>query len=57
MPFLQNTRDRVRTSLAICKDCEHYIELSRQCKKCGCFLPAKAMVRGYKCPIGKWPEL
>lgn len=40
--------------LAICKECPYLLQLSTQCKKCGCFMNAKARLEAAKCPIGKW---
>ena len=39
---------------AICKSCEHFIKLSKQCKKCGCFMNLKTKLEEATCPIGKW---
>lgn len=38
----------------ICKSCEHLIELTSTCKKCGCFMQAKTYIAAAECPIGKW---
>ena len=38
----------------ICKSCPELIELTNQCKKCGCFMKAKTTLESAKCPIGKW---
>jgi len=43
--------------MSICKQCEHYIELTSGCAKCGCFLPAKTKIAGTSCPIGKWAKV
>lgn len=40
--------------LAICKDCEHFIKVTTQCKKCGCIMQAKTTLPNASCPIGKW---
>jgi hypothetical protein len=40
--------------LSICKGCEHFIKLSKQCKKCGCFMNLKTKLEKATCPIGKW---
>lgn len=40
--------------LEICKGCEHYINLTSQCKKCGCVMFAKTKLPHAECPIGKW---
>lgn len=39
---------------AICSECPELIELTKQCKKCGCFMVAKTKLINAKCPIGKW---
>jgi len=38
----------------ICKACPELIQLTDQCKKCGCFMQFKTKLEGAKCPIGKW---
>ena len=40
--------------LAICKTCEHYNSMLRNCGKCGCFLDVKTMMSGSTCPLMKW---
>lgn len=40
--------------LEICKGCPELIQLTSQCKKCGCFMPAKTKLDAAKCPLGKW---
>jgi predicted transposase YdaD len=39
---------------SICKGCPEFINLSKQCKKCGCFMSAKTRLADATCPIGKW---
>jgi hypothetical protein len=38
----------------ICKACPELIKLTKQCKKCGCFMYAKTRLEKATCPIGKW---
>jgi hypothetical protein len=38
----------------ICKLCPELISLTKQCKKCGCFMALKTKLAGASCPIGKW---
>lgn len=38
----------------ICKACPELIQLTKQCKKCGCFMAAKTKLLAATCPIGKW---
>lgn len=39
---------------SICKQCPELIKLTKQCKKCGCFMEFKTKLNGAVCPIGKW---
>ena len=40
--------------LNICKACPELIELTKQCKKCGCFMSLKTKLSNAICPMGKW---
>lgn len=39
--------------MAICSSCPHLM-LTKQCSKCGCFMPNKTKLLYAACPIGKW---
>jgi hypothetical protein len=39
---------------SICLACPELMQLTKQCKKCGCFMAAKTKLQGATCPIGKW---
>ena len=39
---------------SICLACPELIKLTRQCKKCGCFMAVKTKLQEAKCPLGKW---
>lgn len=39
---------------SVCKECPELIKLTKQCKKCGCFMAAKTKLQMATCPIGKW---
>lgn len=39
---------------SICQACPELIKLTKQCKKCGCFMAAKTKLLDATCPIGKW---
>lgn len=57
--MLNNKIERVsedvsKERLDICKQCEHLIKTTVQCKKCGCFMTAKTTLPHAFCPIGKW---
>ena len=54
-PKTKRTSDEIANSrLDICNSCPHLIQLTKQCKKCGCFMAAKTKYEAAKCPIGKW---
>ena len=38
----------------ICKQCDYFISVSTQCKKCLCAMGLKTWLGGFKCPQGKW---
>jgi hypothetical protein len=40
--------------MKICNSCPELISLSKQCKKCGCFMPSKTKLAEASCPLGKW---
>lgn len=40
--------------LNICLSCDKLIKLTKQCRECGCIMPAKVKLENATCPIGKW---
>ena len=38
----------------VCLQCPELISLTKQCKKCGCFMSAKTKLEKAVCPLGKW---
>lgn len=40
--------------LDTCTKCPDFAKLSKQCKKCGCFVYAKAKFKPSNCPNGFW---
>lgn len=38
----------------ICLSCPQLIKLTKQCKKCGCFMTYKVKLESSKCPINNW---
>ena len=54
-PRTNRVSDEVAKSrLDICISCPELIQLTKQCKKCGCFMAVKAKIEASTCPIGKW---
>ena len=39
---------------SICQACPELVKLTKQCKKCGCFMALKTKLEIATCPIGKW---
>lgn len=37
-----------------CLNCPELIKLTKQCKKCGCFMYVKSRLEKAECPLGKW---
>ena len=44
------------TRLDTCNKCDHFIEKSMRCGKCGCLMEHKAKMKTSDCPIGKWEK-
>lgn len=40
--------------LNICLSCDRLINLTKQCRECGCIMPAKVKLEKAVCPLGKW---
>jgi hypothetical protein len=47
------SEETVSLRLDVCGNCEEFA-LTRQCKKCGCFMDIKAKLEKAACPLGKW---
>lgn len=50
----KSEQELVDYRMSICENCPEFIQLSKQCKKCGCFMPLKTKLKESKCPLGKW---
>ena len=48
------SEEKAEERYSICKSCPELIKLTKQCKKCGCFMAAKTKLALAACPIGKW---
>jgi len=54
-PMTKNADKELSDSrLNLCLACPELINLTKQCKKCGCFMLLKTKIESAKCPIGKW---
>lgn len=52
-PSRYTDEEVAKKRLKICEGCEFY-KITKQCEKCGCFMPAKTKLSISECPIGKW---
>lgn len=50
-PKVDQVKEMMR--FATCVGCPELLP-TRQCKKCGCFMPAKVKLTHATCPLGKW---
>lgn len=44
----------VKERYSICESCPELIVLTKQCKKCGCFMKTKTKLKNATCPLLKW---
>jgi len=49
-----NVNDSPKERYNICKSCDRLNKLTKICKECGCFMPAKTKLKGKLCPLNKW---
>ena len=54
-----NSDNHVREEISskrmeICNVCPELIQITKQCKKCMCFMLIKTKVNSVYCPLGKW---
>lgn len=53
--MLKTVNEEVKlVRLAICNECDNLNKKINTCKKCGCYMPAKAMFASSECPDNKW---
>lgn len=50
------TEDMAAERFEICLACPELIQLTKQCKKCGCLMESKTKLPNAECPIGKWSQ-
>jgi len=48
------SEDLAKKRFDTCLSCPELINITKQCKKCGCFMAAKTKLEAAKCPLGKW---
>ena len=53
-PMILASREVADARYESCLVCEQFINLTKQCKKCGCLMVVKTKLQHSVCPIGKW---
>ena len=48
------SNDEQQRRLDICLACKYFVEKSRRCRKCGCYMNHKTQFTASQCPIQKW---
>jgi len=48
------SEEKAEERYEICKECPHFLAISKQCAKCGCFMHLKTKLVHAECPINKW---
>ena len=51
---IQESLQLGRRRMDICRSCDRLNNITKTCKECGCFMPAKTKIPNESCPIGKW---
>lgn len=50
----RSTEELVAYRLGICDTCPSFLDMTQQCKECGCIMPLKTKLENATCPLGKW---
>ena len=48
------TVEEAERRLATCLECPELVQVTKQCKQCGCFMGGKVKLLEATCPLGKW---
>jgi hypothetical protein len=48
------SEEKAVSRFSICSQCPELINITKQCKRCGCIMTAKTKLEKAACPIGKW---
>lgn len=52
----QVSEEIYKKRMEICNNCTHFLNVTKQCKKCGCVMPLKAKLHIATCPMSKWEQ-
>lgn len=48
------SEDLAESRISICKSCPEFVNITKQCKQCGCVMPLKVKLSEATCPLNKW---
>lgn len=51
---LRSSEELAATRYTTCQGCERFLNVTKQCLECGCFMNLKTRLLNAKCPLGKW---
>lgn len=51
---MKTPKEEFKRRIHICYECPEFRQITKQCKKCNCFLFVKAFLQNSKCPLAKW---
>ena len=57
-PHAEHVSDEIQKErYDMCLSCPELIKMTKQCKKCGCFMAAKTKLAKAECPLHKWGQV
>ena len=57
-PHAEHVSDEIQKErYDMCLSCPELIKMTKQCKKCGCFMAAKTKLAKAECPLNKWGQV
>jgi hypothetical protein len=48
------SEEEAESRLDACINCDRLIQLTKQCKECGCIMAVKVKLKNATCPLNKW---
>jgi hypothetical protein len=48
------SEEEAESRLNTCINCDRLIQLTKQCKECGCIMAVKVKLKNATCPLNKW---
>jgi hypothetical protein len=48
------SEEEAEARLNTCINCDRLIQLTKQCKECGCIMAVKVKLKNATCPLNKW---